>query len=69
MSMGKIVYAAALVAFCCFLSPGCGGGAENSVAAPPEKVPTAEELAASYDAQAKDYQQQQREMQQRDSSR
>ncbi|EGF29676.1 hypothetical protein RBWH47_05401 [Rhodopirellula baltica WH47] len=69
MSMKKFAHAAALVAFCCILSPGCGGGAENSVAAPPEKVPTAEELAASYEAQAKDYQQQQREMQQRDSSR
>lgn len=51
------------------LLAGCGGAADNAVAPPPEKVPTAEELAASYESQAQDYQQQQAEMRKRDSSR
>lgn len=69
MPMKKFALATVLLSCFCVSLPGCGGGTDNSVAAPPEEVPTAEELAASYEAQAKDYQEQQREMQQRDSSR
>lgn len=63
------IFAAVLAVFFCVSLPGCGGGAENSVTAPPEDVPTAEELAESYESQAKDYAEQQREMQKRDSGR
>jgi hypothetical protein len=48
---------------------GCGGAPDNSVSAPPETAPTAEELEAQYKSQTADYAAQQKEMQQRDQKR
>ncbi len=48
---------------------GCGGAADNSVSAPPEKAPTTEELEAQYKSQTSDYAAEQKKMQQRDQGR
>ncbi len=48
---------------------GCSGSSDNSVSAPPEKVPTAEELEAQYKSTQQDYAEQQKKMQQRDRGR
>ncbi|WP_246112912.1 hypothetical protein [Allorhodopirellula solitaria] len=53
----------------CLGLPGCGGTPENSVAAPPENTPTAEELAAEADERAAEYAAEQKRMRERDRSR